>query len=240
MPRILLSISSLAAFLSLAIACSSGTVTTPTGDGGTDGGTDGTLTYRSDPCGSGDPVGCSFANAVEVPDAKYQKCSALGIVEGAACTGASEPCVLTPARKEGGDAGPGCTQSASYLTCRAEARDPGPAGCPKSTRSAKKNIRYLGAPERAKLTREVLDLAIATYDYKDESDGPSPSTGFILEDAPHASFVLRDHSRVNMYSYVSSLVVTVQEQQSQIDELRSELAKIRAASGQRSPARTRP
>ena len=221
------------ASLALALACSSGTVTPGGGDGGPP--PEGALAYYSDPCGTGDPVGCSFKNPVEVPDAKYKKCSDLGIREGDPCKKGSEPCVLSAARKEG-DAGAGCTQSASYLTCLAEPRDAGLAGCPRSTVRAKKNVRYLSRVEKSKLSHEILDLQIASYDYKSANDGPSPSIGFILEDAPTAPFVIRDHARVDMYSYVSSLVVTVQEQQRQIDELRGELGKLHAGSASSSPA----
>jgi hypothetical protein len=210
------------------LACSSTNTTDgTTGDGGP---SQGSLAYYSDPCGSGDPVGCGFKDPVEVPDAKYKKCSDLGIKEGDACTKTSEPCVLTPARKEGDAGAGGCTQSASYLTCLAEKRDAGFGGCPVSTRRAKNNVHYLDSAEKANLATEILELRIASYDYKRPTDGPSPSVGFILEDAPGAPFVIADRSRVDMYSYVSSLVVTVQQQQKQIDELRGEIAKLQAGS----------
>lgn len=174
--------------------------------------------YYANPCGSGDPVDCQFTNPVEVPDPSTKKCSELGIVEGQACTTENTRCVLVPARREA-DGGPGCRQSASYLTCLAD-KPTNVGGCPQSTAKVKKNIRYLGDAERAAVSRDILDLRIASYDYLRETDGPSPSIGFILEDAPAAPFVMAARSRVDMYSYVSSLVVTVQEQQKQIDELR--------------------
>lgn len=181
--------------------------------------------YYSDPCGSGDPVGCVFKDPVELPDPTYKKCSELGIQEDDACATVGAKCVLVPARQEG-EAGVGCSQRASYLTCLTEKRDAGVGGCPVSTREKKKNIQYLSEADRERVSRDVLSLKIASYDYRDPSDGPSPSLGFILEDSPEAPFVLRDHSRVDLYAYTSSLVVTVQRQQAELERLKRDVAAL--------------
>ncbi len=199
----------------------------PSPDSGAETGP-GALHYFSDPCGSGDPVGCVFTNPVEIPDPTTKKCSELGIVENDACTRSGDRCVLVPARQEA-DGGSGCRQSASYLTCLAERRDAGPGGCPVSSRAKKTNVHYLDDAERARVSREILELRVASYDYTDPADGPSPTVGFILEDAKDATFVIKDRSRVNMYSYTTSLVVTVQRQQAEIDRLSREIAELKKA-----------
>lgn len=181
--------------------------------------------YYSDPCGSGDPVGCSFTDPVELPDPTYKKCSELGIKEEDPCATLGDKCVLVPARQEG-EAGVGCRQRASYLTCLTERRDAGPGGCPVSTRAKKQNIRYLSEADRERVSRDVLSLKIASYDYREPSDGPSPSLGFIIEDSPDAPFVMREHSRVDLYAYTSSLVVTVQRQQAEIERLKRDVAAL--------------
>lgn len=221
------------AITALLLACGTGTTPSSTVDSGpgasstsSSGAGDG-LHFYADPCGTGDPVGCVFQHPVEIPDSTIKKCSELGRKSGDACTTENERCVLTAAMQEG-DAGGFCRQSASFLTCLPHPRQLDVGGCPVSTRRAKTNIHYLDDQERTKLARDVLQLAIASYDYKSDADGPSPSLGFMLEDAPDARFVMREHSRVNLYSYVSSLVVTAQEQQKQIEMLRREVDALRS------------
>lgn len=218
---------SLVTFGSL-VAC--GTTTQPDGGSSQDATVEGAsaaLRYYSDPCGSGDPVGCVFTNPVEIPDPKVKKCADLGVSENDVCTESGARCVLAPARQEGLDGGSGCRQSASYLTCLAGKRDSGPGGCPVSSRKKKKNVRYLEGDEKERLSREVLGLKVASYEYIDPADGPSPTVGFIVEDTKDAAFVMNEHSRINMMSYTTSLVVTVQQQQSRLDKLERELSELR-------------
>jgi len=90
----------------------------------------GTLRYFSDPCGSGDPVGCAFTDPVDVPDSAHPTCVSASIVENDPCTQANAKCVLVPARMERDAGASGCRQSASFLTCLATRRDTGAGGCP--------------------------------------------------------------------------------------------------------------
>ena len=59
---------------------------------------------------------------------------------------------------------------------------------------------------------------------KSEPDSASPTVGFIIEDTKDAPFV--ETSRVNLYSYVSAAVLTIQEQDREIRELRARLDRL--------------
>jgi hypothetical protein len=199
-----------------------------TGDGGRDGAADGggdapsgTRTWMKHPCGNGDPVGCVFTNPVDIPDPTFALCRASGATEGKACTGADDRCVLVPAQREAD--GGGCTASANYLHCRSEPFAVG--GCPVSSRTKKTDVHYLDEAERDALVREITSLRLASYRYTDDPE-MGVTTGFILEDSPDASFVMKQRGRVNEHGYVGALVATIQAQQASIRRLEARVEEL--------------
>lgn len=103
-----------------------------------------------------------------------------------------------------------------------------PAGCPRSTRAAKRDIAYLTAPEAERLSREVLATRLATYEYTEPLLAGRRRLGFILEDQPAASYVREpDRSSVDLYGYTSMLVATVQAQDRRIRTLEAAIATMR-------------
>lgn len=98
-------------------------------------------------------------------------------------------------------------------------------GCAASSRKVKNEIHYLGSAERTQLAAEILSVKPATYVYRPEANQPvGRHLGFIIEDQPlSASFVGRSGKNVDLYKYLTALVVTVQQQQAEIDELRRAL-----------------
>jgi hypothetical protein len=98
-------------------------------------------------------------------------------------------------------------------------------GCPISTRKAKKDIEYLGPEEQERLRQELLDVHLATYEYK-KGDGER-HLGFIIEDMPNGSpAVMPSREHVDLYGYTSMTVATIQRQQAEIDDLSKRLADL--------------
>lgn len=103
-------------------------------------------------------------------------------------------------------------------------------GCAASSRTKKDGIHYLGSSERAALAAEILSVKPATYVYKPEARQPGGlQLGLIIEDQPGASaLVTPSRQSVDLYKYLTALVVTVQEQQVEIEMLKRALEKSAA------------
>ncbi len=167
-------------------------------------------------------------NLMEVPDPNYKTCEALGIRVGDPCRDGVDRCVsiLPCARKENPNQ---IVLEANYMFCRFTIPDPHASFfCPESTASAKQNIHYLTHSDKNKVAREILDLKLANYEYRPGyPDSGEPFLGFIIEDTPNASFVLKKQRRVNLYSYISALVAAIQLQQDRIEMLESAHSSVR-------------
>lgn len=100
-------------------------------------------------------------------------------------------------------------------------------GCPISRMRFKQDIHYLGAAERADYYRQVLDIDLATYRYRERSDRKT-QLGVILEDDEHGVWVDAENDRVDLYGYTSLAVAGVQTQAAELEVLRSELEQLRA------------
>ena len=178
------------------------------------------------PCGNGDPISRTCldpADSIEVFPENEVSCEKMQLAEGDPCS-VIERCVEKSAIacKDNPEQ---IVASATFLYCRNELDwMEGDAGCPVSTRTAKRNIHYLSADAKAGLAKEILGLQLAKYEYKPSvSKDQEQKIGFIIEDIPHSSFVKKKESRLDLYSYVSALVATVQKQQKEIEELRKEI-----------------
>ncbi len=103
--------------------------------------------------------------------------------------------------------------------------------CPVSTRSAKRDVHYLGADEIDGLARQAENTPLATYEYIDPSQPRGRHLGFIIEDQPRESFaVAPDRGHVDLYGYTSMLLAAVQSQQRQIAAMQVEIEQLRSAS----------
>ena len=98
-------------------------------------------------------------------------------------------------------------------------------GCPVSSREKKRDIRYLGEEDLAALRDRTLSTRLAQYQYT--SGDPSNHLGFIIEDDPESPAISRDHGHVDLYSYTSMAVATLQMQSREISELRREVKELR-------------
>lgn len=183
------------------------------------------FSYYRAPCGRGEPVEVPLANPVEVPSPE-PKCADLGVKEGDGCTEQDTKCVVDPAVEGEFPAGSGQKRRmrASFMVCRAKPFDPQP--CPMSVAAVKKDIHYLSSSERAAVAADVRDLRAVRYRYKSETDDASPTVGFIIDDAPNASFVDPGAGRVNVYSYATAIAITVQEQEAELAALRRRIEQL--------------
>lgn len=106
---------------------------------------------------------------------------------------------------------------------------PQPNQCPISTRSAKRDLRYLAPDELEHLALEVEGTRLATYEYLDPAQPAGRHLGFIIEDQPADSpAVAADRGHVDLYGYTSMLVAALQSQRRELTALRGELAAVRA------------
>lgn len=92
----------------------------------------------------------------------------------------------------------------------------------------KENVHYLTPDEKNAVAREVLGLKLATYDYKPGLGDEGKHLGFIIEDAPSASFVRPSEKMVDVYALASALTAVVQKQEAVIARLEAEVAELKA------------
>lgn len=117
------------------------------------------------------------------------------------------------------------TGCAAILRCTDH--DPRLPGCPRSSRSAKRDIRYLAPDDLARLSRALEDLRLASYVYRDDPQSKE-RLGFIIEDGAPAVALDRDESGVDLYGYASLAVATLQVQAARIARLEADLARLEA------------
>ncbi|MBM4364320.1 MAG: tail fiber domain-containing protein [Deltaproteobacteria bacterium] len=163
----------------------------------------------------------------------YATCGApvCGGPGGGGSTSGLPPCDAALGQKEGGpcekdglscDPGYGCGES---LVCAT--KDPTGGGmCPISRAEYKTDIQYLSREEKRALARDVRDIPIVRYRYREGSE--RTHLGFIIEDVEPSPSVDSERNRVDLYGYTSMAVAAVQEQQVEIQALRAELAELRA------------
>jgi hypothetical protein len=152
---------------------------------------------------------------------------------GSACDLEGESCALT----EPGECGQ------PILRCDKGIWSLPNVSCPISTARAKREIAYVDSEDTARLHDQLMSTRLATYRYKSpapEGMGGSDARhlGFIIEDMPEGSAaVLPSRDRVDLYGYTSMTVASLQHQQREIDELKTELAKLRRENAALKPAK---
>jgi hypothetical protein len=146
-----------------------------------------------------------------------------GAADAATCDAVGAPCT-----HRGLTCGDGASSCGVILVC--EDHDPRTGGCPISTATLKDGIAYVSEPDLARLHDETLALRLATYAYKPAAGDPSVRhLGFVVEDATESYAVDRGHDRADLYGYMSMVVATMQVQEREIQELRSELRQARGS-----------
>ncbi len=155
-------------------------------------------------------------------------CPAGKPAKGASCAQNGQVC-----RYECGSEGGRTCQAGAWV-----ASEGGP--CPISTRRAKRDISYLTPAELATLAHAAESIPLATWEYIDPTLGPGRRLGFIIEDQPPGSPAVEPgRQMVNEYGYTSMLLAALQAQRRELDELRQEVAALKAAVSARSAGRPR-
>lgn len=101
-------------------------------------------------------------------------------------------------------------------------------GCPVSTRSVKKDIRYLTEAQRAQIAQTLLSFKLALYTYDHPTLPTDQKLGFIIEDRPADSLAVENSGvMVDLYGYASMLLATVQQQQQTMERMEAEMGAMR-------------
>jgi hypothetical protein len=102
-----------------------------------------------------------------------------------------------------------------------------PGGCPISRARFKQDIAYLGPAELKHYAKQVLEIPLATYRYRDD---PSlrQQLGFIIEDVEPSLSVDAARDRVDLYGYASMAVAGLKVQAQELEALRREVRALHA------------
>jgi hypothetical protein len=134
---------------------------------------------------------------------------------GTACTMEGQTCAVSPAAE--------CGQS--DLRCTMGTWQFAGGTCPISTAHAKRDIDYLDEDDAETLRRQLNEIRLARYRYRDGDD--ARHLGFVIEDLPRDSpAVMPSRERVDLYGYVSMAVATLQRQEREIAALKAEVARL--------------
>ncbi|HEY4885985.1 MAG TPA: hypothetical protein VII08_20340 [Myxococcales bacterium] len=118
-----------------------------------------------------------------------------------------------------------------YLLCSTKDPKQQYGGCPVSRMRYKKDIHYLSREELGGYARDLLALPLADFRYRGGDE--RMRLGFMIDG--HESLACVDGDHVDLYSYTSMAVATLQIQQAEIAELRRQVAGLRAEMAKRRP-----
>jgi hypothetical protein len=99
--------------------------------------------------------------------------------------------------------------------------------CPISKREFKRDIRYLNDSDTSQLLDELIHLKLTRYVYKQDQQARE-QLGFIIDDGVPDTLLSCEGDRVNLYSYTSLAVASLQAQQKEIARLERELDALRS------------
>jgi hypothetical protein len=100
------------------------------------------------------------------------------------------------------------------------------AGCPRSSRATKRDIRYLDAAQLKEVSDQLLRTRLATWEYRDAVLAGKRHLGFIIEDHPSSQAVDRTGTMIDLYDYASMLLAATQFQAQQIERLERKVAAL--------------
>ena len=109
------------------------------------------------------------------------------------------------------------------LICAAE--DPAQE-CPVSKAKYKHEIEYLSRSKARDIAGELKNMKIAEWKYKTDSNDRKARLGFLIDDNMNSPAVHANGERVDLYGYISMAVVTIQQQQAQIDALEKRVIEL--------------
>ena len=104
-------------------------------------------------------------------------------------------------------------------------------GCPVSRASYKKDVHYLSDLELESYRDQLVALPLATYRYKQSSPDSRRHLGFLIDGHESLACVEPDRDQVDLYGYASMAVAALKVQAREIDEMKKEIAALRAAIG---------
>lgn len=116
----------------------------------------------------------------------------------------------------------------SLLVCAASDPTQEPGGCPISQKALKRDIHYLDATGLKQYRDELMQVKLATYQYKASPPNSPNRLGFMIDDKPESPAVLPNKERVDLYGYTSMTVAAVQVQAQELELLKQEIAALRA------------
>ena len=159
----------------------------------------------------GDPVCSGYGGPFDgVP-----LCSDEGVVVGDTCGEADASC----------DPEDGCN---ALLTCTNEDPTQQTGGCPISLAEHKTEIRYLTPEQRESARTALLEMRLATWQYRGDLDDGATHLGFLIDDVGAQSPAVRpDGGHVDLYGYTSLAVAAIQQQQAELEALRKEVQALR-------------
>ena len=115
----------------------------------------------------------------------------------------------------------------AVLVCATADPKTQPAGCPKSRKETKTDIRYLDVDELKKIHKELMAIRLAKWRYKNEVPTPKARLGFIIEDIEPSVAANSERDRVDLYSFASMAVASVQHQDKELTALKKEVAALK-------------
>ena len=95
-----------------------------------------------------------------------------------------------------------------------------------SSRDYKKNIQIVDANQFPVMLSKVMNMVPTTYEYKEEYGGDgNKKLGFISEEMPK-EVTSKDGKAVDLYELLTMTIAAMQEQQKQIEELKSQIRQL--------------
>jgi hypothetical protein len=103
------------------------------------------------------------------------------------------------------------------------------SGCPVSRRAFKRDVHELDPGELDRVSAELAEIKLATYQYKTDPAASPRRLGFIIDETKSSYPINADGASVNLYGYVSMAVAAIQTQSREIEGLRAEIARLKRA-----------
>jgi hypothetical protein len=103
------------------------------------------------------------------------------------------------------------------------------SGCPVSRRAFKRDVHELDPDELDRVSAELAEIKLATYQYKTDPAASPRRLGFIIDETKSSYPINADGTSVNLYGYVSMAVAAIQTQSREIEGLRAEIARLKRA-----------
>ena len=155
----------------------------------------------------GDPVCSGYHPDPNVPECTTETAGDACSVEGETCAAKDD-----------------CNRK---LICASTDPTQQPGGCPISQKAFKRDIHYLDENGLKQYRDELMQIKLATWQYKTEPASNPQRLGFMIDDQPRSPSVLPNQKQVDVYGYTSMAVAAVQSQEKELQLLRSEVEALK-------------